>query len=107
MAKHVKSNAIVYARDQATLGVVAGQMSRIDASELAVFKAEKSELDLTGPVVASDACFPLADGLEAAANEGARAAIQPGGSIRDDDVLEAADAHDVAMILTGQRHFRH
>ncbi len=107
MAKHVKSNAIVYARDQATLGVGAGQMSRIDASELAVFKAEKSELDLTGSVVASDAFFPFADGLEAAANEGARAAIQPGGSIRDDDVIEAADAHDVAMILTGQRHFRH
>ncbi len=107
VAKHVKSNAIVYARDQATLGVGAGQMSRIDASELAVFKAEKSELDLTGSVVASDAFFPFADGLEAAANEGARAAIQPGGSIRDDDVIEAADAHDVAMILTGQRHFRH
>jgi len=107
VVKHVKSNAIVYARDRATLGIGAGQMSRIDASELAVFKAQKSELDLTGSVVASDAFFPFADGLEAAADEGARAAIQPGGSIRDDEVIEAADAHDVAMILTGQRHFRH
>ncbi|WP_103030432.1 bifunctional phosphoribosylaminoimidazolecarboxamide formyltransferase/IMP cyclohydrolase [Salinibacter altiplanensis] len=107
VAKHVKSNAIVYARDRATLGIGAGQMSRIDASELAVFKAGKSELDLTGSVVASDAFFPFADGLEAAASEGACAAIQPGGSIRDDEVIEAADAHDVAMVLTGQRHFRH
>jgi phosphoribosylaminoimidazolecarboxamide formyltransferase/IMP cyclohydrolase len=107
VAKHVKSNAIVYARDQATLGVGAGQMSRIDASELAVRKAEKSELDLTGSVVASDAFFPFADGLEAAADVGARAAIQPGGSIRDEEVIEAADAQDVAMVFTGQRHFRH
>ncbi len=107
VVKHVKSNAIVYARDQATLGVGAGQMSRIDASELAVKKASVSELDLTGSVVASDAFFPFADGLEAAAAEGARAAIQPGGSIRDDEVVEAANAHDVAMVLTGRRHFRH
>ncbi len=107
VAKHVKSNAIVYARDQATLGIGAGQMSRIDASELAVRKATKSELDLAGSVVASDAFFPFADGLEAAATEGARAAIQPGGSIRDDEVIDAADAHDMAMILTGRRHFRH
>jgi phosphoribosylaminoimidazolecarboxamide formyltransferase/IMP cyclohydrolase len=107
IVKHVKSNAIVYARDQATLGVGAGQMSRIDASELAVRKAEKSELDLEGSVVASDAFFPFADGLEAAAAEGATAAIQPGGSIRDEEVIEAANAHDVAMVLTGNRHFRH
>jgi phosphoribosylaminoimidazolecarboxamide formyltransferase/IMP cyclohydrolase len=107
VAKHVKSNAIVYARDRATLGIGAGQMSRIDASELAVFKAQKSELDLTGSVVASDAFFPFADGLEAAAREGARAAIQPGGSIRDEEVIEAADDHDIAMIFTGRRHFRH
>ena len=107
VAKHVKSNAIVYARDRATLGVGAGQMSRIDASELAVRKATKSELDLTGSVVASDAFFPFADGLEAAAAEGARAAIQPGGSIRDDEVVDAADKHEMAMVLTGQRHFRH
>jgi len=107
VAKHVKSNAIVYVRDRATLGIGAGQMSRIDASELAVRKATKSELDLTGSVVASDAFFPFADGLEAAAVEGARAAIQPGGSIRDDEVIDAADAHDMAMVLTGRRHFRH
>ncbi len=107
VAKHVKSNAIVYARDRATLGVGAGQMSRIDASELAVRKAEKSELALEGSVVASDAFFPFADGLEAAAREGASAAIQPGGSIRDDEVIDAANAHDVAMVLTGNRHFRH
>jgi len=107
VCKHVKSNAIVYARDRATLGVGAGQMSRIDSSELAVRKATKSELDLTGSVVASDAFFPFADGLEAAAAEGARAAIQPGGSIRDDEVIDAADAHDVAMVFTGRRHFRH
>jgi phosphoribosylaminoimidazolecarboxamide formyltransferase/IMP cyclohydrolase len=107
VAKHVKSNAIVYARDRATLGIGAGQMSRIDASELAVRKATKSELDLEGSVVASDAFFPFADGLEAAAAEGARAAIQPGGSIRDDEVIDAADAHDVAMVFTGHRHFRH
>jgi phosphoribosylaminoimidazolecarboxamide formyltransferase/IMP cyclohydrolase len=107
VCKHVKSNAIVYARDRATLGVGAGQMSRIDASELAVRKATKSELDLEGSVVASDAFFPFADGLEAAAAEGARAAIQPGGSIRDDEVIDAADAHDVAMVFTGRRHFRH
>ncbi|PEN14771.1 bifunctional phosphoribosylaminoimidazolecarboxamide formyltransferase/inosine monophosphate cyclohydrolase [Longibacter salinarum] len=107
VCKHVKSNAIVYARDGATLGIGAGQMSRIDASELAVMKAEKSELDLSGSVVASDAFFPFADGLEAAAEAGARAAIQPGGSIRDEEVIEAANAHDVAMVFTGHRHFRH
>ncbi len=107
VCKHVKSNAIVYARDGATLGIGAGQMSRIDASELAVMKAKKSELDLNGSVVASDAFFPFADGLEAAAEAGARAAIQPGGSIRDDEVIAAANAHDVAMVFTGHRHFRH
>lgn len=107
VCKHVKSNAIVYARDGATLGVGAGQMSRIDASEVAVMKAKKSELDLEGSVVASDAFFPFADGLEAAAEAGARAAIQPGGSIRDDEVIAAANAQDVAMVFTGHRHFRH
>ena len=107
VVKHVKSNAIVYARDRSTLGVGAGQMSRIDASELAVRKAKKSELDLEGSVVASDAFFPFADGLVAAAKSGARAAIQPGGSIRDEEVIEAADQHDIAMVCTGRRHFRH
>lgn len=107
VAKHVKSNAIVYARDGATLGIGAGQMSRIDSSELAVLKAEKSELDLTDCVVASDAFYPFADGLLAAVRSGARAVIQPGGSIRDDEVIRAADEHNVAMVFTGKRHFRH
>lgn len=107
VCKHVKSNAIVYARDRATLGIGAGQMSRVDASELAVAKGAKSELAFTGSVVASDAFFPFADGLEAAAASGATAAIQPGGSIRDDEVIAAANEHNVAMVFTGKRHFRH
>ena len=107
IVKHVKSNAIVYASKQATLGIGAGQMSRIDASELAVRKGRKSDLDFTGSVVASDAFFPFADGLVAAAENGAQAAIQPGGSIRDEEVIKAANAHDMAMVFTGRRHFRH
>ncbi len=107
VVKHVKSNAIVYAKDRATLGIGAGQMSRIDASEIAVMKGQKSELDFTGSVVASDAFFPFADGLVAAAEQGARAAIQPGGSIRDDEVIAAANDHDMTMAFTGHRHFRH
>ncbi|MEL6617032.1 MAG: bifunctional phosphoribosylaminoimidazolecarboxamide formyltransferase/IMP cyclohydrolase, partial [Bacteroidota bacterium] len=112
ICKHVKSNAIVYGSGDAasggwTLGIGAGQMSRIDASEVAVRKAEKEDLDLTGSVVASDAFFPFPDGLMAAADAGARAAIQPGGSVRDAEVIEAADARGLAMVFTGQRHFRH
>ena len=107
VCKHVKSNAIVYARDGATLGVGAGQMSRIDASEIALAKGAKSGLDVAGCVVASDAFFPFADGLEAAAEAGAVAAVQPGGSVRDDEVIAAADARGVAMAFTGRRHFRH
>ena len=107
VCKHVKSNAIVYARDGATLGIGAGQMSRIDASEIAVAKGAKSELDFAGCVVASDAFFPFADGLEAAAAAGAVAAVQPGGSVRDEEVVAAADAREMAMVFTGQRHFRH
>ena len=107
VCKHVKSNAIVYARDGATLGVGAGQMSRIDASEVAVAKGAKSELDFAGCVVASDAFFPFADGLVAAAEAGATAAIQPGGSVRDDEVVAAADERGLAMVFTGRRHFRH
>lgn len=107
VVKHVKSNAIVYVKDRATVGIGAGQMSRVDASEIAVLKGRKSELDFAGTVVASDAFFPFADGLVAAAEQGARAAIQPGGSIRDDEVIAAANEHDMAMVLTGQRHFRH
>lgn len=107
ICKHVKSNAIVYARNSATLGIGAGQMSRIDSSEIAVSKARKSQLTLEGSVVASDAFFPFADGLLAAARSGARAVIQPGGSVRDDEVIRAADEHDISMVFTGRRHFRH
>lgn len=107
VAKHVKSNTIVYAKDQATMGIGAGQMSRIDSAEISASKAAKSGLDLTGAVVASDAFFPFADGLLAAAGEGIRAVVQPGGSIRDEEVIAAADAHDLAMVFTGKRHFRH
>ncbi|GAB5521845.1 MAG: bifunctional phosphoribosylaminoimidazolecarboxamide formyltransferase/IMP cyclohydrolase [Rhodothermales bacterium] len=107
IVKHVKSNAIVYAKDGATLGIGAGQMSRIDSSELAVNKGLKSELNFTGAVIASDAFFPFADGLIAAAESGATAAIQPGGSIRDEDVIAAANERGLAMVFTGNRHFRH
>lgn len=107
IAKHVKSNAIVYAKNGMTLGIGAGQMSRIDASEVAVMKGQKEALDFTGCVVASDAFFPFADGLLAAANAGATAAIQPGGSIRDEEVIEAANQQNLAMVFTAKRHFRH
>ncbi len=107
VVKHVKSNAIVYVRDGMTIGIGAGQMSRIDSSEIAVLKGRKSELDFAKSVVASDAFFPFADGLLAAAASGARAAIQPGGSVRDEEVIAAADEHGIAMVFTGQRHFRH
>lgn len=107
IVKHVKSNAIVYAKGQRTLGIGAGQMSRIDSSEIAVTKGAKSGLDFTGSVVASDAFFPFADGLIEAANAGACAAIQPGGSVRDDEVIAAADERSMAMVFTGSRHFRH
>ncbi|NNF59607.1 MAG: bifunctional phosphoribosylaminoimidazolecarboxamide formyltransferase/IMP cyclohydrolase, partial [Rhodothermaceae bacterium] len=107
VSKHVKSNAIVYAKGGATLGVGAGQMSRIDASEIAVAKGAKSELDFQGCVVASDAFFPFADGLVAAAEAGATAAIQPGGSVRDEEVIAAANERGMTMVFTGHRHFRH
>ena len=107
IAKHVKSNAIVYARGDRTLGVGAGQMSRVDASKLAAMKATEAGLDLKGCAVASDAFFPFADGLLEAVNVGATAVIQPGGSVRDQDVINAADEHNIAMVFTGIRHFRH
>jgi phosphoribosylaminoimidazolecarboxamide formyltransferase/IMP cyclohydrolase len=107
IVKHVKSNAIVYARNEATLGIGAGQMSRIDSSEIAVQKGRKSELDFAESVVASDAFFPFADGLEEAAANGAIAAIQPGGSIRDDEVIQAANRNGMTMVFTGKRHFKH
>jgi len=107
VVKHVKSNAIVYAKHQQTLGIGAGQMSRIDASEIAVSKGEKSGLKFKGCVVASDAFFPFPDGLMAAADCGATAAIQPGGSIRDQEVISAADQRGMSMVFTRRRHFRH
>ena len=107
VAKHVKSNAIVYAKGRQTIGIGAGQMSRIDASEVAVKKGAKSELSFNDCVVASDAFFPFADGLLEAVASGARAAIQPGGSVRDEEVIAAANEHNVAMVFTGTRHFRH
>ncbi|HJO53349.1 MAG TPA: bifunctional phosphoribosylaminoimidazolecarboxamide formyltransferase/IMP cyclohydrolase, partial [Verrucomicrobiota bacterium] len=105
--KHVKSNAIVYAAKDRTLGVGAGQMSRVDSSRIAVWKAGEAELDLSGSAVCSDAFFPFADGLIAAAEAGATAAIQPGGSKRDAEVIDAANERGMAMAFTGGRHFRH
>jgi phosphoribosylaminoimidazolecarboxamide formyltransferase/IMP cyclohydrolase len=107
VAKHVKSNAIVYARNDRTLGIGAGQMSRVDSARLAVLKAREAGLDLAGSAMASDAFFPFADGLLEAVHAGSTAVIQPGGSIRDQEVIRAADEHGIAMIFTGTRHFRH
>ena len=107
VVKHVKSNAIVYADADRTLGIGAGQMSRVDASRIAVWKAQEAGLSLAGSAVASDAFFPFADGLIAAAEAGATAAIQPGGSVRDEEAISAADERKMAMIFTGVRHFRH
>ena len=104
VAKHVKSNAIVYARNGQTIGVGAGQMSRVDAAK---FGAMKALLPLANSVAASDAFFPFADGLEAVAAAGATAVIQPGGSVRDQEVIEAANRLGIAMVFTGMRHFRH
>jgi phosphoribosylaminoimidazolecarboxamide formyltransferase/IMP cyclohydrolase len=105
--KHVKSNAIVFAGGDRTLGIGAGQMSRVDACLLAVEKAGRAGLSLAGSAVGSDAFFPFADGLLAAAKAGATAAIQPGGSVRDEEVIAAADERGMAMVFTGTRHFRH
>jgi phosphoribosylaminoimidazolecarboxamide formyltransferase/IMP cyclohydrolase len=107
VGKHVKSNAIVYCRGEQTLGVGAGQMARVDSSRIAVWKAGEAKLDLRGSVVASEALFPFADGLIAAAEAGATGAIQPGGSVRDEEVIKAADERGMAMVFTGSRHFKH
>lgn len=114
VGKHVKSNAIIYARNGATVGIGAGQMSRVDSSKIAASKsleaaqnAGENEAWAKGSVVASDAFFPFADGLLAAAEAGATAVIQPGGSMRDDEVIKAADEAGLAMVFTGMRHFRH
>jgi len=114
VAKHVKSNTIVYAKELATVGIGAGQMSRVDSARIAARKAQDAATELKlpepltkGSVVASDAFFPLADGMLACIEAGATAVIQPGGSIRDDEVIKAADEHDIAMVFTSTRHFRH
>lgn len=107
VCKHVRSNAIVFANAQQTLGIGAGQMSRVDSAELAVRKAAAASLTLQGSVCASDAFFPFRDGLDIAARAGATAVIQPGGSVRDEEVIAAADEQNLAMVFTGRRHFRH
>jgi phosphoribosylaminoimidazolecarboxamide formyltransferase/IMP cyclohydrolase len=107
VVKHLKSNAILYCDSNRTLGVGAGQMSRVDSSRIAVWKAGEAKLPLAGSVVCSDAFFPFPDGLIAAADAGATAAIQPGGSVKDAEVIAAADARGMAMAFTGARHFRH
>ena len=107
VAKFVKSNAIVFCRHGMTLGVGAGQMSRVDSTRIAAIKAKNAGLSLRGSVVASDAFFPFRDGLDVVAGAGARAVIQPGGSVRDKEVIAAADEHGIAMVFTGMRHFRH
>ncbi len=107
VVKHLKSNAIVYAGRDRTLGIGAGQMSRVDSSRIAIWKAQEAGLSLKGSAVASDAFFPFPDGLLAAADAGASCAIQPGGSVRDEEVIAAANERDMAMVFTGARHFRH
>jgi len=107
VAKFVKSNAIVYAKDRMTVGVGAGQMSRVNSARIAAIKAEHAGLVVPGSVMASDAFFPFRDGLDNAAAAGIQAVIQPGGSMRDDEVIAAADEHGIAMVFTGTRHFRH
>ncbi|MDZ7682410.1 MAG: hypothetical protein U5J63_12030 [Fodinibius sp.] len=107
VCKHIKSNAIVYAKDGQTIGIGTGQTSRVEASKVAIAKAHEEGLDLQGTAIASDAFFPFPDGVEAAAEAGATSVIQPGGSIRDDDVIEAANKLELAMVFTGNRHFRH
>ena len=107
VAMHVKSNAIVYAKDQRTIGIGAGQMSRVVSAKIAGLKADEAGLVVPGSVMASDAFFPFRDGLDAAGAAGIRAVIQPGGSMRDNEVIAAADEHGIAMVFTGRRHFRH
>ena len=107
VAKFVKSNAIIYARDNMTIGVGAGQMSRVYSTKIAAIKAADEGLEVNGSVMASDAFFPFRDGIDAAAKTGIAAIIQPGGSMRDEEVIEAANEHGLAMVFTGMRHFRH
>jgi phosphoribosylaminoimidazolecarboxamide formyltransferase/IMP cyclohydrolase len=107
VVKFVKSNAIVFGKEQMILGVGAGQMSRIESVKIAAVKAQANELNTAGAVMASDAFFPFPDGIDTAAAAGIKAVIQPGGSMRDEEVIKAANAHGIAMVFTGMRHFRH
>ena len=107
VVKYVKSNAIIYVKNRQTIGIGAGQMSRVYSARIAAIKAEDEELVVAGSVMASDAFFPFRDGIDSAAAAGVRAVIQPGGSVRDDEIIAAADEHDIAMVFTGMRHFRH
>jgi phosphoribosylaminoimidazolecarboxamide formyltransferase/IMP cyclohydrolase len=107
VCRHVKSNAIVLARGGATAGIGAGQMSRVDSARIASIKAGNAGLSLQGSAVASDAFFPFRDGLDVVIDAGASCVIQPGGSMRDDEVIAAANERGIAMVLTGVRHFRH
>jgi phosphoribosylaminoimidazolecarboxamide formyltransferase/IMP cyclohydrolase len=107
VAKYVKSNAIVYAKDDATIGIGAGQMSRVNSARIAAIKAEHAGLEVKGAVMASDAFFPFRDGIDSAAAAGITAVIHPGGSMRDEEVIAAANEHGMAMVFTGMRHFRH
>ncbi len=107
VSKHVKSNAIIFARDTHTVGIGAGQMSRIDSTRIAIIKAKDAGLEVKGSVMASDAFFPLRDEVDRAAEAGVAAIIQPGGSVKDEEVIKAADEHNIAMVFTGIRHFRH
>jgi phosphoribosylaminoimidazolecarboxamide formyltransferase/IMP cyclohydrolase len=107
VAKFVKSNAIVFCRDSMTLGIGAGQMSRVYSTRIAAIKAADQGLELAGAAMASDAFFPFRDGIDSAAGHGISAIIQPGGSLRDEEVIAAADEHGIAMVFTGMRHFRH
>ena len=107
VCKHVRSNAIVIARDLASVGIGAGQMSRVDSVRLAIEKAQATDTDLTGGALASDAFFPFSDGPQLAVDAGVTAIIQPGGSVRDHEVVEAADAAGISMVFTHRRHFRH
>jgi phosphoribosylaminoimidazolecarboxamide formyltransferase/IMP cyclohydrolase len=107
VSKHTKSNAIVFVKDMATLGVGAGQMSRVDSAKIASIKAEEHGLDLKNSAAASDAYFPFADGLLEIIKRGAASVIQPGGSVRDSEVIEAANQNNISMIFTGIRHFKH
>jgi phosphoribosylaminoimidazolecarboxamide formyltransferase/IMP cyclohydrolase len=107
VAKFVKSNAIVYAKNNMTIGVGAGQMSRINSARIAGIKAEHAKLEVTESIMASDAFFPFRDGIDAAHEAGIVAVIQPGGSMRDEEVIAAANEHGMSMVFTGMRHFRH